>query len=175
MAAAILANACVFHESLAGGPGELQAVMSLDALKGAGSLTKAGLLAEWGKILKVNYWSIFDIARRLLEHIPGPVGRQVVETLARTAARLLEHRLMRSHDLTGAVFQRLKFGGRTTNGYQRTPLACPSGAGRTVKLAESGWRSVSRFDEREAANQAGLGQLHGRGGRHRPRQPSTAA
>jgi hypothetical protein len=72
MAAAILANAFVFHESLAGGPGGLQGVMSLDALKGAGSLTKAGLLAEWTKILKVNYWSIFDVARRLLEHTPAP-------------------------------------------------------------------------------------------------------
>jgi hypothetical protein len=107
MAAAILANAFVFHESLAGGPGDLGPVMSLDALKGLGSLTKVGMLNEWKKILNVNYWSIFDIARRLLEHIPGSVSREVVETLAQTAARLLEHRLMRSHDLTGAVFQRL--------------------------------------------------------------------
>jgi acetolactate synthase I/II/III large subunit len=45
----------------------------------------------------------------------------------------------------------------------------------TVKSTESGWPSVSRFAEREATNWAGLGQIHGRGGRHRPLQPSTAA
>jgi len=87
MAAAILANAFVFHESLAGGPGDLASVKSLDGLKGAGALSKAGLLNEWTKILKVNYWSIFDIARRLLEHTPAPVSGEVVQTLRSPAGR----------------------------------------------------------------------------------------
>ncbi|RUM95414.1 hypothetical protein EET67_23300 [Pseudaminobacter arsenicus] len=121
MAAAILANAFVFHESLAGGPGALRDVRSLEELKGSWSLTKAGLLAEWSKILSVNYWSIFDIARRLLEHTPGVASRAIVETLAVTAARLLEHRLMRSHDLTGAVFQRLIADRKFLAAYYTTP------------------------------------------------------
>ena len=49
------------------------------------------------------------------------------------------------------------------------------GSGGTVKLTESRWPSVSCFAEREAPDWAGLGQIHGRGGRHRPRHPSTAA
>lgn len=121
MAAAILANAFVFHESLAGGPGALREVRSLDELRGAGSLNKTTLLAEWAKILSVNYWSIFDIARRLLEHTPGVASRAIVETMAATAARLLEHRLMRSHDLTGAVFQRLIADRKFLAAYYTTP------------------------------------------------------
>ena len=63
MAATIVANAFVFHESLAGGVGDLAAVRSLEELRSQG-LTKSVILAEWRKILKVNYWPIFDIARQ---------------------------------------------------------------------------------------------------------------
>jgi len=71
MATTILANAFVFQESLAGGPGELANVNSLEQLRGStGELNKSAILDEWRKILKVNYWPIFDIARRILEVIP---------------------------------------------------------------------------------------------------------
>ena len=61
MAATILANAFVFQENLAGGPDELASVNSLEQLRGSNSgLTKSAVLAEWRKILAVNYWPIFD-------------------------------------------------------------------------------------------------------------------
>ncbi len=108
MSTTILANAFVFQETLAGGPGDLANVRSLEELRSdANGLTKAIVLAEWRKILKVNYWPIFDIARRILEVIPPPNCNVLIERLAATADKLLENRLMRSHDLTGAVFQRL--------------------------------------------------------------------
>lgn len=103
MAATILANAFVFHQSLAG---KLDGVNSIDELKGKGKFNKSSVIAEWRKILLINYWPIFDIARRILEIIPVAESRSLIESLAETAARLLENRLMRSHDLTGAVFQR---------------------------------------------------------------------
>lgn len=137
MAAAILANAFVFHESLAGGPGALASVRSLEELKGAGVLTKSGLLGEWAKVLEVNYWSIFDIARRLLEHTPGSVSGHVVETLASTAGRLLEHRLMRSHDLTGAVFQRLIADRKFLAAYYTTPPSAALLAGLAINEDQS--------------------------------------
>jgi hypothetical protein len=42
MASAIVANAFVFHESLAGGPGKLGKIKSLEELKSSGNLTKSG-------------------------------------------------------------------------------------------------------------------------------------
>lgn len=108
MAATILANAFVFQESLAGGPGDLAGVVSIEQLRGsAGGLSKAKVLEEWRKILKINYWPIFDIARRILEVIPTAQSKPLIEGLTATAEKLLENRLMHSHDLTGAVFQRL--------------------------------------------------------------------
>lgn len=108
MAMTILANALVFHESLARGPAELAEVRTLDELRGmSGGLSKSTILNEWRQILAVNYWPIFDIARRILEVIPADGARMLIEGLTTTAGELVEQRLMRSHDLTGAVFQRL--------------------------------------------------------------------
>lgn len=108
MAMTILANALVFHESLARGPGQLAEVPTLDELSGiASGLSKSAIIDEWRKILKVNYWPIFDIARRILEVVPADNAKALVGRLATTADELIESRLMRSHDLTGEVFQRL--------------------------------------------------------------------
>lgn len=124
MATTILANAFVFQESLAGGPDELANVNSLDQLRGSSSgLTKASILTEWRKILKVNYWPIFDIARRILEVIPAASSKALIEGLAETADKLLQNRLMRSHDLTGAVFQRLIADRKFLAAYYTTPAS----------------------------------------------------
>ena len=88
MAAAILANAFIFHESLAGGPGDLSNVKGLEELRGTTmGLGKSAILAEWRKILKVNYWPIFDIARRILEIVPVAESKPLIRDLADTADR----------------------------------------------------------------------------------------
>ncbi|GIK67298.1 MAG: hypothetical protein BroJett018_50920 [Chloroflexota bacterium] len=123
MAATILANAFMFHENLAGGPGDLGDVRSLAELQSHDELTKMAILGEWKKILKVNYWPIFDIARRILELIPAPDSKPLIDGLAATADKLLQNRLMRSHDLTGAVFQRLIADRKFLAAYYTTPAS----------------------------------------------------
>lgn len=124
MAATILANAFVFQETLAGGAGDLAGIKSLEELRSdERGLSKSVILAEWRKILKVNYWPIFDIARRILEVIPTSNSKALIEQMADTADRLLENRLMRSHDLTGAVFQRLIADRKFLAAYYTTPAS----------------------------------------------------
>lgn len=120
MAATILANAFVFHDALAG---KLPDVNSIDELRGKNQFNKASVLGEWKKILKINYWPIFDIARRILEHVPVAESMPLIERLAETADRLLENQLMRSHDLTGAVFQRMIVDRRFLAAYYTTPAS----------------------------------------------------
>jgi len=108
MATTILANALVFHESLARGEGDLYDVRTLDELRGKRSgVNKGEMIEDWKRILKVNYWPIFDIARRILEVIPADTTHPLLERLVTTAGELVANHMMRSHDLTGAVFQRL--------------------------------------------------------------------
>jgi len=108
MAMTILANALVFHESLARGERGLYDVRTLDELRGKrGGVSKNEMLEDWKRILKVNYWPIFDIARRILEVIPIDTARPLLDRLVTTAGELVANHMMRSHDLTGAVFQRL--------------------------------------------------------------------
>lgn len=124
MATSILANAFVFQETLAGGPGKLAVVSSLGELRSSNhGLTKSAVLAEWQKILAVNYWPIFDIARRILEAVPADSAGGLIHGLAETADRLLENRLMRSHDLTGAVFQRVIADRKFLAAYYTTPAS----------------------------------------------------
>ncbi|HLJ58621.1 MAG TPA: hypothetical protein VKZ50_02705 [bacterium] len=123
MAATILANAFVFQESLARGPGGLSQVLSIEELRGSGALTKSAVLNEWRKVLRVNYWPIFDIARRILQTVPVGHTKLLLDRLATTADRLVENRLMRSHDLTGAVFQKLIADRKFLAAYYTTPAS----------------------------------------------------
>ncbi len=123
MATTILANAFVFQENLARGAGDLSEVLSIEELCGAGTATKAAVLKEWRKILQVNYWAIFDIARRILEKIPGGHTKLLIQRLTATAGKLVESNLMRSHDLTGAIFQKLIADRKFLAAYYTTPAS----------------------------------------------------
>lgn len=147
MSATILANAFVFHETLAGGPGELVSVKSVEELRdSSGAINKSAVLEEWRKILKVNYWPIFDIARRILEVIPSASGRTIIERMCQTADQLLANRLMRSHDLAGAVFQKLIADRKFLAAFYTTPASASLliGLAITLERTPSGgtWQSA---------------------------------
>jgi hypothetical protein len=72
------------------GPSDLGSVKTFDQLRGAGKLTKAGILGEWQAILDVNYWPIFDVARRIMEVVPPSHTKPLIEMLSATADKLLE-------------------------------------------------------------------------------------
>lgn len=122
MAGTILTNAFVFHETLAFGPDDLSTINSLELLRDStGNITKSAVLSEWRKILEVNYWPIFVIALRIFKIIPALESKSLIERLVHTADRLLQHQMMRSHDLTGAVFQSLIADRKFLAAYYTTP------------------------------------------------------
>ncbi len=138
MATTILANALVFHESLARGDGDLYNVRTLDELRGKRSgVTKNEMLEDWRRILKVNYWPIFDIARRILEVIPMDTARPLLERLVTTAGDLVANHMMRSHDLTGAVFQRLIADRKFLAAYYTNPASAALLVGLAIDTAKT--------------------------------------
>ena len=145
MAMAILVNAFIFHEHLAGGHGELGRVRTLSELRflNVPSLQIPDILAEWEIILSVNYWPIFDIACRILRAIPNFQNNAFIEQLTRTAQALLSNNLMRSHDLTGTVFQRLIADRKFLAAFYTKPASAALLVGLAVNedtlLADGGW------------------------------------
>lgn len=133
MASAILANAFVFQDSLAFGNGGLKDVKDIQRMRAETGITRSAVLSEWRKILKVNYWPIFDVAKRILEQLPASSSAAVLECLAETAEALVESNLMRSHDLTGAVFQRLIADRKYLAAYYTTPASAALLAGLVIK------------------------------------------
>jgi hypothetical protein len=138
MATTILANALVFHESLARGEGDLYEVRTLDELRGKRSgVNKGKMLEDWKRILKVNYWPIFDIARRILEVIPTDTAHPLLERLVTTAGELVANHMMRSHDLTGAVFQRLIADRKFLAAYYTNPSSAALLAGLAIDAVKT--------------------------------------
>ena len=103
MAMAIIANALTFHTMLAG----VHGVRTLDALRRDGALPKAPVLQEWERILRVNYWPIFHVAREVLIPIPDGIAARLLDRLADVASELEAHGTTRSHDIYGRTFQQL--------------------------------------------------------------------
>ena len=157
MAATILSDAFVFHESLAGASDQLKSVRSLEELRGANELSKTSLLAEWRKILKVNYWPIFDISRRILESVPTVQSKSLIEKLADTADQLVENQLMRSHDLTGAVFQKLISDRKFLAAYYTTPASAALMAGLLLPQTED--LPNGRWGEGDSLKQLRIGDF----------------
>ena len=165
IAATIVVNAMVFQEGLAGrallGPTayDRATVRNLAQMRSAGDLTQAGMIAEWDKILQINYWSIFDLARKLLAGVnPPQQANRTLRIAAKTASTLVDLGVARSHDLAGVVFQRF-IGDRK---YLASFYTRPESAALLARLAipEDGWACPERMTAFRAADYAcGTGTL----------------
>ena len=105
MACAIIANALVFHERIAGMHDE---VKSLALVCGDGVHNPQGeVIAAWNDILKINYWPIFAIAKDILVQMPSGDAANILRRLRSTAQAVNATGVDNAHDLTGRIFQRL--------------------------------------------------------------------
>ena len=107
LAMTILANALTFHMAISGA----HRIPTLDALRiqdGAGPPAKRQVLDCWRRIREeINYWPIFDIARRILEPMPARIAQPILDRLAQSAGELVNVGITTMHDLTGRLFQAL--------------------------------------------------------------------
>ena len=105
MACAIIANALVFHERIAG---MHEGVKPLAVVCGDGvDNPQSEVLAAWDDILKINYWAIFAIAKDILEQLPSGDAANILRRLRHTAQAIDATGVDNAHDLTGRIFQRL--------------------------------------------------------------------
>ena len=130
MAGAIVANAMVFHERLAG----LHDVKPLSQLCSTSTANpKGNILDAWTQILKVNYWPIFSIARDIVEQLPAAEASQLLTDLCDTVEEVAATGANQAHDLTGRIFQRLI----ADRKYLATFYTLPASAALLARLAVS--------------------------------------
>ena len=147
MASAILANALVFHERIAGmhdGVNTLVLVCGPEV-----SNPKSATLASWAAILDINYWSIFAIARDILTQLPASEASRVLNVLRNTAEEFGATGVNNAHDLTGRIFQRLI----ADRKYLATFYTLPASAALLARLA------VAKMDGIDWSDAGAIGRL----------------
>ena len=129
MAAAVILNAVTFYTALSGRGG----FPTLDEMRAQryGRLQRSTLLENWDKILRVNYWPIFHIAKRLLLPIPLIDANLALQQAAAAAEELTGIGVTTMHDLAGRMFQQLI----TDRKYLATFYTLPPSAAMIAELA----------------------------------------
>ena len=147
MACAIIANALVFHERIAGMHDQVQPLQLVcgDAIANP----QGAVLAAWTAILRINYWPIFAIAKDLLSHLPAGDAATILRRLRETAQAISATGVDQAHDLTGRIFQRLI----ADRKYLATFYTLPASAALLARLA------VAKLDGVDWADAAAIGTL----------------
>ena len=137
MACAIIANAMIFHERIAGmhdGISPLRSVCGPDVED-----PQDKVLSAWAGILEINYWPIFAIGKDILERLPPDIALRALHRLRITAGRVNGTGVNNAHDLTGRVFQRLI----SDRKYLATFYTLPASAALLARLAVAKLRNPS--------------------------------
>ena len=148
MACAIIANALVFHQRIAG---MYDGVRHLGLVCGPGVANpQQETLSAWTDILKINYWPIFAIARDILEQLPAGDASLILAALRDTAQEIDVSGVNNAHDLTGRIFQRLI----ADRKYLATFYTLPASAALLARLG------VSKMEGVEWADADAISNLH---------------
>ena len=148
MACAIIANALVFHEQLAGMYEDR--IEPIGLVCGEGVMNPQGeTLRAWTAILKINYWPIFSIARDILSQMPAGEAANLLYMLRNTAQGVVSTGVTNAHDLTGRIFQRLI----ADRKYLATFYTLPSSAALLARLA------VAKLEGMDWSDAGAIGNL----------------
>ena len=147
MACAIIANALVFHDQIAGMHAKIK---SLALACGDGVDNPQGeVLAAWTAILNINYWPIFAIAKDILGHFDSADAARILHRLRDTAQAVNATGVENAHDLTGRIFQRLI----ADRKYLATFYTLPASAALLARLA------VAKLEGVDWSNAEAIGKL----------------
>ncbi len=131
MACAIIANAMVFHERIAGTQHATN-IRPLNLVCGRDVPNpQMETLAEWSDILDINYFPIFSIGRDILRQLPAGHAARMLRTLELTVGEVSATGIENAHNLTGRIFQKLI----ADRKYLATFYTLPASAALLARLA----------------------------------------
>ena len=138
MAASIIVNAFLFQIAVASSHDTPTIEETAAASGDPRRLLKSDVLDAWDRILDINYWPVFDIARRLLLPIDRVRAEELCDRLALAAANLAAAGAVEVQDLAGQMFGRLI----ADRKFLATFYTLPESAALLAELA------VARLDDR---------------------------
>ena len=104
MGALVVINAMAFQERLAS---DEVAYQSIGAARRNGQFARFLLLQFWERILEVDYYPIFSMARDVVQELSEVEATNFLGECADTTAQLLGMGAVGRHDLAGQIFNRL--------------------------------------------------------------------
>ena len=119
MAGLILSNAFVFHSHIAGERG----IKTLQELIVLGSVPTVSLVAEWDRILKINYYAIFDVARSILTYVKDGDAQKIIRVLVDTTGKINARGLATSTDMYGSLIQKMIEDRKTLASFYTLPVS----------------------------------------------------
>ncbi len=134
MAGLILSNAFVFHNNIAGEFG----IRTLREITRLGLINLTELSTEWEKILDVNYFAIFDIAKTILNYIDETTANEISTKLDVTSREITARGLARSTDMYGSLIQRMITDRKTLASFYTLPESAALLAGLVMPPPNSG-------------------------------------
>ncbi len=147
MACAIIANAMVFHDQIAGMHARIKS-LALACGDGVDN-PQSEMLAAWTVILSINYWPIFAIAKDILQQLDSADAARILRRLRNTAQAVNATGVENAHDLTGRIFQQLI----ADRKYLATFYTLPASAALLARLA------VAKLESVNWSNAEALGKL----------------
>jgi type I restriction-modification system DNA methylase subunit len=103
----ILTDAMIFHEVLANLKAEIE---TLSQIKAQSNIKKA-FEDEWIKILEIDYEPVFELALKILRHLPAsPLLNRELRRLLDVAYDIASSHALLKHDLMGRVYHQLLLG-----------------------------------------------------------------
>ena len=133
MAGLILSNAFVFHSHIAGERG----IRTLHEISVLNTIPANRLVAEWDRILEINYYAIFDVARNIIRYVDDETAREMIRILADTTGKINARGLSTSTDMYGSLIQKTISDRRTLASFYTLPASAALLAGLAVPPAGS--------------------------------------
>ena len=158
MACAIIGNAMIFHERIAGTNPSL-AIPPLNQLHGPSM--QASILKAWIQILGHNYFPIFNVAKQIVEELNARTAEVLLACLGDMAQKIEASGATPAHDLTGRIFQNLIADRKYLAAFYTQPESAALLARLAVaKLQGVNWESVEAIGKLRIADFAcGTGAL----------------
>lgn len=103
IAGLVLANAFIFHDRISGN----RDIQTLSKLLVLDTIPVTSLVSEWNKILNINYYAIFEVAKNILTSIDKQRADEIIKRLLNMSNKIIHMGLTTSTDVYGSLIQHM--------------------------------------------------------------------